>query len=127
MVYSRCPTCGRGFQRGRGVGSTLADTAKRAMAREMGKRMKVAAIRLQTYGRGNRQKGSGLDSLAGSALKQAPPSEAAKEAASGWRRSSHALRIFPQDQDKGCSLSLEEKKKKKEKEDRVKEEEYYQR
>lgn len=48
MVYSRCPTCGRGFQRGRGVGSTLADTAKRAMAREMGKRMKVAPIRLQT-------------------------------------------------------------------------------
>ena len=73
------------------------------MAREMGKHMAVTAIRLQTSRRGNQQKGTGLVSLAGSALKQALTSEAIKEAASA------GVGTLPQDQDKGSKKNRNKK------------------
>lgn len=61
MVYGKyCPMCRQPFysvQRGSGVISTVGDVAKRAMARELGKKMAAATMKVQRYG--NRQKGSG--------------------------------------------------------------------
>ena len=62
----RCPTCLRPFtsnQTGRGLTSSFGGIVKRAMAREMGRRMAGMAIRLQNAGnpcRSQTQKGSGI-------------------------------------------------------------------
>ena len=58
---NRCPTCLRPLQTGRGIGSTFTSIAKRAMARELEKKMALATLAVQRYGRQQQQqKGSGL-------------------------------------------------------------------
>lgn len=63
-----CPTCHRTFkpvQKGSGLTSRFANIAKRAMARELGKKMAAATLKVQNYGNNRRkiQSGSGVVSI----------------------------------------------------------------
>lgn len=62
------------------MGSRLAGTVKRAMARELGKKLASSSLYFQTYGT-QRGRGAGLNML-GSLAKRALTSDVAKEAAS---------------------------------------------
>ena len=58
---SRCPTCLRPWQRGSGIVSSFSSIAKRAMARELGRKMAAATLAIQRYGNPrSKQQGSGL-------------------------------------------------------------------
>lgn len=59
---NRCPTCLRPWQRGSGIVSSFSSIAKRAMARELGRKMAAATLAVQKYGnqRQSKQRGSGL-------------------------------------------------------------------
>ena len=56
---NRCPTCPRPLQRGSGLASSFSSIAKRAMARELGRKMAAATLAVQNYGT-RQQQGSGL-------------------------------------------------------------------
>lgn len=79
---NRCPLCKRSLsQRGSGFTSSMKEIAKRAMAREIGRRMAAATTRIQRYGAGQKGRG-GLTNAAMNVLKTVATSAPVRAAGS---------------------------------------------